>query len=439
MKRRMRGFTLVEISVLLLALAIILPGAVIFWQLYERQHISAVQMDARQQSRAALLGYLHAHYRLPCPATDTTGLESCTDGGGLRQVGYLPWRTLDLPRPEAGALRYGVYREPSATPQDDRDLAAALDRMNPLRVATPNPPPQNADGPNPFEPPIPVPVAVQLGATQSGDDAAPLNTACDASKSPPCPPGGAGGAGAANLIDICLALNTASETLVAPAGRLATKMRGARRSVAFVLAAPGLLDADGDGSAFDGANATASDADPTFEGPGTPVTSNYDDAVTAASHSELFTELHCAAALSAVSHAHFNAATGAFVMERALYDYRDQLFVAVKLAESNVAAATAGVAGAAGSVAGAARELISAIGDTTMSAGARSFQIGLAAAGIVAAGISTGLAAFALEDASASLQQAQQVHSDFAARTTAMTQLATSINVNTLKADAIGY
>lgn len=439
MKRRMSGFTLVEISVLLLALGIILPGAVIYWQLSERQHVSQVQMDARQQSRDALLGYLHAHYRLPCPAEDALGVESCTDGGGVRQVGYLPWRTLDLPRPEAGGLRYGVYREPSATAPQDRDLAAGVDRMDPLRARTPNPPPENHDGPNPNLPPIPVPIAVPLGATQSGNDAAPLNPACDASQSPPCPPGGVNGAGAVNLIDVCLALNTASESLVAPAGRLATKMRGARRSVAFVIATPGLLDADGDGSAFDGANATASDADPTFEGPGTVATNHYDDAVSATSHSELFTELSCAAALSGASHAHFNAATGAFVMERALYDYRDQLFVAVKLAESNVAAATAGVAGAAGSVANGARELIAAIGDTTMSAGARSFQIGLATAGIVAAGISTGLAAFALTDAIASMNEAKQVHSDFAARTTAMTERSTSINVNALKADAIGY
>jgi len=439
MKRRMMGFTLVEISVLLLALGIILPGALIFWQLSERQRVSAVQMDARQQSRAALLGYLHAHYRLPCPAADTAGVESCTEGGGARQVGYLPWRTLDLPRPEAGAMRYGVYREPSATAQEDRDLAVAVDRMNPLRVATPNPPPENHDGPNPNEPPIPVPVAVQLGATQSGDDAAPLNSACVASDSPPCPPGGVGGVGAVNLLDVCLALNTASETLVAPVGRLATNMRGARRSVAFVLAAPGMLDADGDGWAFDGANATASNANPTFEGPGTAATNHYDDTVTAPSHSELFSELHCAAALSGASHAHFNAATGAFVMERALYDYRDQLYVAVKLAESNVAAAAAGVAGAAGGVANAAREMISAIGDTTLSAGARSFQIGLAAAGIVAAGIGTGLAIFAQIDAAASLDEAKQVHADFADRTTAMTAVATSINENTLKADAIGY
>lgn len=440
MKRSMMGFTLLEMSVILLALGIILPGAVIFWQLSERQRVSTVQMDAQQQSRAALVGFLHARYRLPCPAVDAQGVESCTEGAGLRQVGYVPWRTLGLPRPEAGAMRYGVYRDPSATGELDHDLAANVDRMNPLRAITSGSVRRNNDAPNSEAPPVPTMKAEQLGATQSGNDAAPLSTFCNPVTSPPCPPGGAR---ASNLIDVCLALNTATAreiaTHVAPTGFTATTMRGARRSVAFVLVAPGMLDADGDGNAFDGANASATSANPTFEAPGAAVSNVYDDVVVAPSHPELFSELHCAAILSGASHAHFNAATGALVMERALYDYRDQLFIAAKLAEVNVVAAAAGIAGAAGGVANAAREMISAIGDTTLTAGARSFQIGLATAGIVAAGISVGLATFAQIDAAASWAEAKQVHADFATRTTAMTELATSVNINTLKADAIGY
>lgn len=436
MKRHMMGFTLVELSVVLLALGLILPAAVVFWQLQERQRVTTVQLDVQQQSRDAVLGFLHAHYRLPCPAANTAGVEACVEGTGERHVGYLPWRTLGLPRPEAGALRYGVYREPQPTAPQDRDLAVARDRMNPLRVRTPDPVPRNNDAPNDEAPPIPTATATLLGVTHSGDDLAPLNAACNLSQNPPCP---LGVAGAVNLVDVCLALNTASQTPVAPAGRLGTNMRGARQSVAFVIAAPGMLDADGDGRAFDGANATASSADPTFEAPGTAVSSTYDDIVLSASHAELFSELHCGAALSAISHAHFNAATGAFVLERAMYDYRDQLFVAVKLAESDVAAATAGLAGAAASVADAAKEMVSATADTTMSAGARAVQIGLAAAGIVAAAAGMAAAIYAEIDAIASLAEAERVHDEFAARTTAMTVLSTSVNRNTLIGDAIGH
>lgn len=436
MKRRMLGFTLVEVSVILLALGIILPGAIIFWQLSERQRVNTVQTDAQQQARDALMGFLHAHYRLPCPAADAQGVESCADGAGLRQVGYLPWRTLGLARPEAGALRYGVYREPSATAHEDRDLASAVDRMNPLRVRTPNPRPENQNAPNEKAPPIPAVSAVQLGVTQSGNEASPLNAACSASASPPCP---LGVAGAVNLIDICLALNTASDGLAAPAGRLATNMGGTRRTVAFVVAAPGTLDADGDGQSFDGANAAATSANPTFESPGTPAAALYDDIVIAPSPAELFGELHCGAALSAISHAHFNAATGALVMERGLYDYRDQLFVAVKLSEANLAAAYAGLAGATAGIASAAKEMVAAVADTTMSAGARGVQIGLAAAGIVAAAIGEGLAIKAVADGHSSLDEAKRVHTEFATRTTAMTDLAISVNRNALIADAIGY
>lgn len=458
MKRRMLGFTLVELSVILLALGLILPGAVIFWQLSERHRVAGVQMDAQQQSRDALMGFLHANYRLPCPAADTAGVESCTDGGALRQVGYLPWRTLDLPRPEAGTLRYGVYREPSgaaiADAPADRDLAVARDRMNPLRVRTPDPIPQNYQDddtgkdaffvsythtPNSNAPPIPEVQTSKnslLGKTQSGDDTAPLNTQCDAAGNPPCP---LGVQRAVNLIDVCLALNTASDALVAPAGRLATQVGATRRTAAFVLAAPGLLDADGNGQAFDGANATASNADPTFAAPQTAVTNHYDDVVLAASHTELFTELHCGAALSAVVHGHFNAATGAFVMERAMYDYRDQLYISLVMARADVVSAAGGIASAVAQSLDAAKEMVSAVADTTLSAGARSFQIALAAVGIGLAVASDAAAVAAQVDAVSSLSEAQGVYDDFAARTTAMTNLSRSINVNALTADAIDH
>lgn len=444
MKHRMQGFTLIELSLVLLALGLILPGAVIFWQLSERHRVASVQMDAQQQSRDALVGFLHSNYRLPCPAADTNGVESCTDGAAPRQVGYLPWRTLGLPRPEAGQLRYGVSRDPSpATLVDapqDRDLAVARDRMNSLRVRMPSPKPQNhTEAPNPHAPPIPqvLPsLSSLLGQTQSGVDAAPLNTACNASDEPPCP---LGVANAVNLIDICLALNTGSDALVAPAGRLATRVGVTRRSAAFVVAAPGMLDAQGNGQAFDGANATATSADPTFESPSQPVTDQYDDIVMAASHRELFSELRCGAALSAISHAHFNVATGAFVMERAMYDYRDQLYIAVVLARADVAAAYAGIASAiAGSLDGA-KEMVSAVADTTMSVGARAFQIALAAVGIGLAVASDVVSAAALVDAHLSLAEAEDVFKDFADRTDAMTDLSRSIAVNALTADAIGH
>lgn len=438
MKRRMMGFTLVEMSVLLLALGLILPGAIIFWQLSERQRVTTVQMDAQKQSRDALLGFLHSNYRLPCPAADALGFEDCA---GERQTGFFPWRTLNLPREEAGALRYGVYRAPSAAglaaaPQD-QDLAVRRDRMNPLRTRMPLNIPKNSNtAPNPDAPPIPTTTAGVLGATYSGDDTAPLNVACNAANDPACPQGGDN---AVSLIDICLALNTGLDGLVAPTGRLATQAGASRRTAAFVIAAPGMLDADGNGQGFDGANGTASDGDPTFDSPGRAVTDAYDDIVLAASHAELFAELSCGAALSAVSHAHFNVATGSVVMERALYDYRDQLYIAAVLARADVAAAAAGVASAIAQSLDAVKEMVSATADTTATAGARAFQIKLAAVGIGLAIASDIVARYSLIDAALSLAEAEQVYKDFADRTTAMTDLSRAINANALRADAIGH
>lgn len=434
MKHRMMGFTLVELSVVLLALGLILPGAVIFWQLSERQRVTTAQMDVQKQSRDALLGFLHANYRLPCPASNAMGVEDCAT---TQQVGFVPWRTLNLPRPEAGALRYGVYRAPDgADAHLDQDLAVRLDRMNPLRVRTPSYEVKNADAPNPHAPPIPVAAAGLLGATYSGEEDKPLNSACKTENAPPCP---FDVDYAVNLLDICLALNRGSDALVPPVGRLSTQVGAGRRAAAFVIAAPGMLDADGNGQAFDGANATASDASPVFESPSTAVTDTYDDVVIAASHNELFSELSCGAALSAVSHAHFNVATGSMVMERAMYDYRDQLYIALVLARADVAAAAAGVASAAAGTLDAAKEMVSAVADTTMSVGARAFQIALAAVGIGLAVASDVAAAYAVIDAALSLAEAEAVHRDFADRTTAMTNLSRTISENALRADAIGH
>lgn len=435
----MSGFTLVEISVALLALGIVLLGATVFWQQSAGVRVAAVQQDAQDQARQSLVGYLYAHHRLPCPAPDANGRENCASGAGLRQVGYVPWITLGLPRPEAGRLRYGVYREASATGAStatDRDLASARDRMNPLRVATPNPRPTNNIAPNAGSPPLPVASAGLLGPTQSGNPASPLNAACNAANSPPCP--GTGPA-AVNMVDVCLALNTGSALGVAPAGQLAVRTGATSRAVAFVVAAPGLLDADGDGQGFDGANALATNANPTFEASSLSATHLYDDKVLAVSHAELFSEFNCATGLAAAEHSHFNTATGAFVLERALYDYRDQLWVKVKLAQADRLSAIASVTGAIAGVADGAQAIIAATADTVLSVGARSFQIGLAVVGTVAAALGTAAAAAGLVLAEIQVDESIQTHDDFAARTTAITDLSISINHNALVADAIGF
>ena len=440
MKRLNKGFSLVELSVAMVALGIVLLAAMGYWQRSAGQRVAVAQQTVQQQSHDALLGFVHANFRLPCPAVDAGGLENCAIAGGfVRHVGMVPWRTLGLPRPEAGRLRYAVYREFAGNAPDDRDLATARDRMNPLRVKSAFPKPQNsAIAPNPNAPPVPLALAGLLGATQSGVPGSPLNTACNPANSPPCP-APAGRTASVNMVDICLALNTASGLNAALPANLAVLQDGVRRAMAFVVVAPGLLDADGDGQIFDGLNALASDTNPTYEPARRSKSDVYDDQVLAVSPTELFSQLNCGTGLAAVSHAHFNTAIGAFTLERALYDYRDQLYVGVLLATADVGASVAGTLVALAVTGDGLQSATSALADTFASAGARAFQIGIAAVGVAAAVIGVASAVASTARSATALGVSIDSHAKSAAHTTAMTDLAISINSNALLADAIGF
>lgn len=437
MKKLQRGYSLVEVSVVLLALGLIVIGITLYWQQTEGVRVKATQASLQQQVKDSAMGFMYSRYRLPCPAADTAGVENCGTPGALNAVGFVPWRTMGMANPAAGFLRYGVYRAPDGSAQLDQDLAVIRDRMNPLRVRTPNPAAQNGTAPNTRSPPAPNPVENLLGDTYSGNWASPLNTSCIPSNPTPCAP--SVNSSSVNMIDVCLALNRVAAQGVSPANALGVNFAGTRRPAAFVIASAGMLDADADGNAFDGLNAIASNAAPTFEAGSRQISNTYDDQVTAVSALELFTLHSCAAGLAAASHSHMNVATAGFMMERAFYDYRDQLGVKILLATADIAASAAGVASAAGSVISAIGAGISASGDTVLTAGARSFQIGLAVAAGVVGGIAVVAAAVCVGLAAVNLVDATTAWNDFAANTTAMTELAASIANNALIADAIGF
>lgn len=438
MKQRIRGYSLIEIAVVLTALGIILVGAALYWQQSFGVRAQIVQSSLQQQARNAVTGFLYANYRLPCPAADAMGVESCGTLAAPNAVGFLPWRSLGMSNPELGQLKYGVYREATTSPSNDKDLAVLRDRMEVLRTATPSPRPTNGIAPNIGSPPAPSPTLSLVGYSYSGNWASPLNASCNASLDPACATPSAGSS-AVNMIDICVSLHSLSQLTAAGAGRLAVNLAGARLPVAFVVAAPGLLDADADGARFDGLNASATNALPTFDASSRPSSTTYDDQVMGVSAQELFSQLSCGAGLSAVSHSHFNVATSGLMFERALYDYRDQLDVQTALALADVAASAAGVASAAAGIVAGAKEIVSATGDTVLSAGARSFQIALAVGATVVAGIGAVLAAGAAILSEANAIVALDAWVEFGSDTTAMTDLAISINQNALLADAIGF
>lgn len=112
-----RGFTLVELAIVLVIVALLAGGLMITMtsQIDQRQ-----RSEARQQledARDALLGYAAAHIatdgkpHLPCPDTDDDGLENRDGDLCTSASGFLPNNDLGLSRqdPWGNRIRYHVH------------------------------------------------------------------------------------------------------------------------------------------------------------------------------------------------------------------------------------------------------------------------------------------------------------------------------------------
>ena len=151
-RRAIRGFTLLEVLVAMVILAILASGLAIplAAQLELRRHeATRRQLD---EVKEALLGFAAAHGRLPCPASDASrGEESFAAGGDSSNGacsnfhdGYLPAATLGLaPLDPEGFLRdawgtqrsrvrYAVFGAGLAV----NGVANPLTRVNGMQAAT---------------------------------------------------------------------------------------------------------------------------------------------------------------------------------------------------------------------------------------------------------------------------------------------------------------
>ncbi len=118
--RRQKGFTLVELAMALVVVALILGGLLVpLGTQVEQRKISETQ-KALDEIREALIGYAldGAHSAtdgkpyLPCPDTDGDGLEQPRAAGVCpSQEGRVPWATLGTPKTDAwgNQFRYRVH------------------------------------------------------------------------------------------------------------------------------------------------------------------------------------------------------------------------------------------------------------------------------------------------------------------------------------------
>jgi len=111
--RRNRGFTLVELAIVLVIIALLTSGLLMG---ITAQRASAENSDAQRQLdniREALIGFAMSNGRLPCPAQanmpntdDNSGKELAPPCDGALQHGVLPWKTLGLPETDPWGRRF---------------------------------------------------------------------------------------------------------------------------------------------------------------------------------------------------------------------------------------------------------------------------------------------------------------------------------------------
>ncbi|MBB5019471.1 prepilin-type N-terminal cleavage/methylation domain-containing protein [Chitinivorax tropicus] len=148
-----RGFSLVELTVVLLVLGLVLAG--IIGPLSAQQEARRVA-DSRillEAANEALLGYAMQHGGLPCPApgslatgSNGAGLSpaNCIFGPGQVAVGVLPWATLGLPEKDAWghrityALSSQLNAQLSNVPQFTLSSSGAINIYNRLPQSNSN-------------------------------------------------------------------------------------------------------------------------------------------------------------------------------------------------------------------------------------------------------------------------------------------------------------
>jgi type II secretory pathway pseudopilin PulG len=251
-QNKQRGFSLWELAVVVgLVFLAILAGTVLI-RSGETSQRETDRTNLLQAADFAITAYISENGRLPCPASDLSGVQDCSVSKG-----WLPVVTLglDASSPARGVqqIRYMVYR--NAT--DSADLAALSNTFMPL-------------GWEKYTSPA-------AGDSLYGDitDAQGAN--------PPADP--------LNAMDFCQALANAITAGSNTAYASVKLVSGGSYNVAYALAEPG-IDKDSDGNLFDG-DTNFDTSKLSFESPQRQADGDYDDRVYARTFLDVANHLTC--------------------------------------------------------------------------------------------------------------------------------------------------
>lgn len=95
-RHRQPGFTLVELAIVLVIVALLTAGGLLFTRIQTDRARAAETKAALEEAREALLNYAAVNNVLPCPAKNnsTTGISDLCSGTSTR--GLIPWADLGI-------------------------------------------------------------------------------------------------------------------------------------------------------------------------------------------------------------------------------------------------------------------------------------------------------------------------------------------------------
>ena len=344
------GFTLLELSFVLIVLGMVTALLAQVIPAMRRASSTAETVRNLTSVEYSLQSFAAIHGRLPCAATDDSGIEATSPSCAI--IGKLPYVTLGHSGPlvnsEGYDFKYALYTNPGVNLRDKAALGSNVERYQPsIGVNAP-------------------PVTLTDKAYAQSN----------------------------RRLDFCQGLRAGMDLPFNDSYLHVQVAAGSKKHIAYVLVDPGLGNMDLTGDLFDGLNGSATSTLPRFEHPNRKQSISYDDRVVVGYFDQMWEALGCSANMATAGRAHPNVETTLALLKQSMVDYRTQLDIAVDIAYADNFSAGAGIAaattGVAGSVAAMTTDIASAI--NTAGATAPAEVSAVVAIGLNTAALAVGIA-----------------------------------------------